>query len=132
MLVAILSSFDNETRFVADSVVSHDFAMTIRRGCDAIEPLAFYISAIIVYPTTVGIKLKGVLLGIIVLPFLNLIRLASLFYSGGISEELFEILHIDIWQPLFIVCTSLMWFLWWRITSMSFTNKEKDESSRIS
>ncbi len=54
----------------------------------------------------------GVISGVCLLFTLNIIRLISLYYAGTYSQELFELFHIEIWQPVFIICALVMFLLY--------------------
>ena len=46
------------------------------------------------------------------LAVLNLIRIVTLFLIGVYFRKFFHMMHIDVWQALFILLTISLWFLW--------------------
>ncbi len=57
-------------------------------------------------------KLLGLALGVPALLAFNMVRIVSLYYTGVYFPDAFEILHVDVWQPLFILIALLVWIAW--------------------
>ncbi|MBI1824807.1 MAG: hypothetical protein HY287_13885 [Planctomycetes bacterium] len=93
---------------------SSRFGLEIKHGCDAIQPIAFYVFAMLVSPVNVPIRkrLTPIFLGTAILLLLNLVRIITLFYSGCYFPNYFELLHIDVWQAAFIFLPLIMWIGW--------------------
>lgn len=90
------------------------FMLEVKEGCDALQPTAFFIFAMLASPVAVPLRrrLTPILLGVLLLLSLNLVRILSLFYTGVYAPSLFEILHIDIWQAVFILLPLVLWLGW--------------------
>ncbi len=100
---------------VNGSVVSTaEYQLQIRRGCDAIEPCALFASATIAFPGTWRHRLAGIVAGTGLLLGLNGIRIVSLYFVGTTHPDSFEFLHVQVWQPLFVIAAAVLWFLWAR------------------
>jgi exosortase/archaeosortase family protein len=97
---------------VDKTVGSPRFSFTIVRGCDAIEPTAIFIAAVIASPIPFLPKLLGALMGTIGLFILNLARLVGLFYVGERFPSAFEFVHEDIGQFLFVLIAVALWAMW--------------------
>ena len=54
------------------------------------------------------------LLGTLFLLLLNVVRIVSLYYSGAYYPRMFDVLHIDLWQPMFILLPLVLWLMWVR------------------
>ena len=115
-------------------VSSNRYRLVIERGCDAIEPSALFVSGVLAFPlaalrrrsenvrsrttvwqktrTAFTLKLPGILIGTVCLMLLNLVRVVSLFYVGVYWQSAFDVIHVDVWQSLFIVLAILFWVLW--------------------
>jgi exosortase/archaeosortase family protein len=93
-------------------VRSPDFAMTIVRGCDALEPSALFLAAVIAFPVAFRAKLVGALLGVLCMELTNVVRLVSLFYVGVHWPEHFRMIHEEVWQTAFIVISVVYWAIW--------------------
>ncbi len=52
------------------------------------------------------------IIGALLLLALNLVRIVSLFLIGVYSPRIFALMHIDVWQALFIFFAVLFWILW--------------------
>lgn len=88
------------------------FAVEIRRGCEAIEPTVLFIAAVAAFPVSIAARVVGVLLGLLGLSLLNLLRIVSLFYVGIYWPGAFETMHVEVWQPAFIVFALALWIAW--------------------
>lgn len=109
---AILRWLGHDARTSELSVVSSRFSLEIARGCDAIEPSALFVAAILAFPGSLRSKLPAMILGVAALLTLNLVRIISLFYAGLYFPAAFEVLHVDVWQPVFILLVLLLFVLW--------------------
>ncbi len=108
----ILNWIGQHTVVTGASVISSLFAVDVRRGCDAVEPSALFIAAVIAFPGPLMKKVPGLLIGTFVLLAVNLIRIVSLFLFGVYSPRLFHVMHADVWQVLFILLAVVFWALW--------------------
>jgi exosortase/archaeosortase family protein len=86
--------------------------MKIAVGCDGLQPIALYCFAVIASPIPWRFKLPGLLAGTVALLALNVVRIVTLFWTGIHAPRIFEMLHIDIWQTIFIIAALLLWILW--------------------
>lgn len=94
------------------AVSSSRYSVDIRHGCDAIEPSALFLSAVLAFPARMVTKLPGLLLGTLVLAIVNLIRIVSLFYTGIHYPKWFDMMHQDVWQFAFILLSLTFWVVW--------------------
>jgi exosortase H (IPTLxxWG-CTERM-specific) len=93
-------------------VSSTAFSMNIAYGCDALEPTFLFVVVVLAYPSVWGRKLIGALIGILLLYTTNIVRLVTLFWTGTYKREYFELLHIEIWQALFIILALALFVVW--------------------
>ncbi len=94
------------------SIDSPRFSATIIKGCDAVEAIALYVCAILAFPLPFLKKLIGLTVGALLLLVLNLVRVVSLCLIGAYSRRMFDVMHLDVWQALFIFFALLLWILW--------------------
>jgi len=97
---------------VGGNAIHGRYALTIEKGCDAIEPSALFLSGVVAFPTAMMIKLPGMLIGTFVLMVLNLVRIVSLYYIGVYFPRWFHFAHVDFWQSMFVFLAILFWILW--------------------
>lgn len=96
-------------------IISPFFSLTIKEGCDAITPMILYSMAILAFPISFRLKWPGLIFGIVALFILNIIRILSLYYVGKyFSYDIFDFMHVDIWQILFLIITIFIWLVWMR------------------
>jgi len=110
----LLRLFGESATSSKEYLSSSRFSLEIKHGCDAIQPMAFFVFAMLVSPVKVPLRkrLPFIILGAALLLFLNLIRIITLFYSGCYFPSYFELLHIDVWQAAFIFLPLIMWIGW--------------------
>jgi exosortase/archaeosortase family protein len=114
---SILNMLGFHTTVLADGVYSGGFSMSIKKGCDALEPMALLSSGIIAFPSNTKLKFAGLITGLSFLFILNIIRIVSLYLVGVYRPALFQIAHIEIWQVIFILFSICFWFIWIRKVS---------------
>lgn len=108
----ILNIFGYETKVLAGEVSSSTFRVSIKAGCDGIEPTFFFIAATLAFPISIKKKLPGLLIGTLALFFLNIIRVITLFILGVHNKSIFEFFHVGVWQAIFIIAGIVFWLFW--------------------
>lgn len=111
---ALLCIFGTPARADGISVRSSSpaFGLTVAQGCDAIQPAILFLCAVLASPVAFKAKWPGILVGVPLLLLLNQARIVTLFYVGAYRPKLFNIMHIDVWQALFIGIALLFWLFW--------------------
>lgn len=94
------------------AVTSPRGAVTVARGCDAMEPAALFISAVLASPVTWGSRIVAALAGTALLLVINLVRIISLFLCVVHWKAAFDVMHLDVWQALFIFLAIFFWAVW--------------------
>ena len=96
------------------SISSTQAALSIERGCDAIHPSALFLAGVLAFPASLWKKVGGAVAGVAMLLAVNLVRIISLFYVRIHFPAAFEIMHVEVWQALFIFLALLCWIVWVR------------------
>lgn len=110
---AILQFSGSDVHVVGNSLVSSAGAsIQIERGCDAVEPSALFVAAVLASPVRLGSRLVAAVLGTVVLMVLNLVRVISLYWVRVHYPSAFETMHLDVWQALFIILALALWAVW--------------------
>jgi exosortase family protein XrtM len=87
-------------------------AVEVKRGCDAVEPLVLFCAAVIAFPVSLRRKISGIALGTVVLLVLNLLRIVTLYFVSVHAPRFFELMHVEVWQALFIFLALGLWAIW--------------------
>ena len=95
------------------------FSVDVQEGCDAVVPTILFITAVLVFPTSWKHKLKGLTFGVPSLFAINLFRIVTLFLTGLYIPSLFDFMHVEFWQALFILATVLIFISWLRKTNIT-------------
>ncbi len=109
---AILGLFEESLAVSGTSIHSPRWSIQIARGCDAIDPVALFACALLAFPGAWSRKLPGLVVGTAALMALNQVRIITLFYVGIYFPRAFHIMHVDVWQAVFIFVALLFWVLW--------------------
>lgn len=118
---AFLRYFGEQGVTVDDVTIrSPRFSLGIKRGCDAIQPAAFFAFFVAASPVLASRwkKAKAIAIGIAIILLINLIRLLSLYYVGANWRSVFEWFHVEFWQMVFIAIPIVFWLFWARKQQM--------------
>jgi exosortase/archaeosortase family protein len=110
---AVLLALGQGTHVSEVTIASANFAIAVRRGCDAVEPTWLLCAAILAFPSLFVRKLVGISIGIISLQLLNMVRIVTLFLIGLHFPALFATAHLEIWPMIFILIAITL-FVGWR------------------
>ncbi len=86
--------------------------LDVRFGCNGLEAFLIYLAAIIAFPSSMRLKLFGVIGGFVVLQLLNVFRIAGLGLSGVYLEKYFYIIHTYVAQGIMIVFALIIYLIW--------------------
>lgn len=95
-----------------NAVCSERFSVEVARGCDAIEPVALLVSAILASPMSIRARLAGMAAGVLCLMAMNIMRIVTLFLFGVYWPAAFHVMHVDVWQVIFILLAVAIWLAW--------------------
>jgi exosortase/archaeosortase family protein len=109
---AILRGLGQPTHVSEVTIQSPQFAMAIRRGCDAVEPTWLLCAAMISFPAPFLHKLMGMFAGIVLLQILNLVRIVTLYWIGIHFPGFFNSAHMELWPTAFIVVAIVLFIGW--------------------
>jgi exosortase H (IPTLxxWG-CTERM-specific) len=87
-------------------------ALSVERGCDAIHPSLLLVAFMLATPASRRTKLLGVAGGVAVLGGTNLLRIVTLYFVQRDWPTAFELMHIEVWQAVFIFLALLLWIAW--------------------
>lgn len=93
---------------------SSQFSVSIEEGCDAIAPAILYAISVAIFPIAWSVRWRGLVYGLLAIMALNIIRIITLYITGIHMPDLFEFMHVDFWQAIFIVFTVGIWIYWMR------------------
>ncbi len=122
---AILNIFGMQTTAIDETLASQAFSVSIARGCDAIEAMALFASALLAFPANWLKKLVGLAAGLLILFALNIGRIISLFLTGIHYPKAFEFMHVEFWQVAFILFAVGLWIFW-----IKWTRKETTDAAK--
>ncbi len=77
--------------------------LEIKFGCNGLEAVMLYISAILAYPASLKNKIYGLIIGFIVINIINIIRVMILGYVILEYNPYFDMMHTYVTQNIMIV-----------------------------
>jgi exosortase/archaeosortase family protein len=114
-MTAAVLNFIGTTCQVSDVTIrSAQFGMSIRRGCDAIEPAWFFCAAVVSLQEPWAKKIPGMVVGAAIVLAANLVRLVSLFLLGIHEPKVFAVAHLELWPAAFILLAVFLFVGWIR------------------
>ena len=104
---------------IQGAVVSADgFSAKIIGECSALYVFILFSSFVLAYPATLQNKAIGLLFGIPALFAVNTVRLAIVFLVGVWRPDIFEYVHVYLWQPIIIILIFISCLVWLRYVVM--------------
>lgn len=117
--VKALSFLGESATATEASIFSPRFSVQIIPACDAIEVSGLFACAVLAFPAGLVRKVAGITVGAFALAILNLVRIVSLFLIGVHLPGIFSVMHIDVWQSVFVLFAVVLWVVWlgWVVNS---------------
>ena len=88
------------------------FGVNINNGCNGVEAMLILLASIVAFPASLKARAAGLLLGAIVVQFLNAVRIVTLYLLGAYQPRLFDMFHTAVWQIL-VILSAIAFFLIW-------------------
>lgn len=91
---------------------SPDFAVDIQNGCNGLETVLIFVSAVLAFPASWKARGIGLGLGVVAIQAVNLLRVVALFLTGVYFPSFFDNSHTVVWQSIVILFGVLLWMFW--------------------
>ncbi len=88
------------------------FEVDVAPACSGAVPMSIYLSAVLAYPASRQAKLRGSLLGFVVILIVNIFRVSALFLIGLYYREIFHDTHVYVAQALVVCVAVALWLFW--------------------
>ncbi|HYW46292.1 MAG TPA: exosortase H [Bryobacteraceae bacterium] len=92
------------------------FTMKVMDGCNGVEVVVLLWSAMLAWPAGRVAKIKGMVLGALIVQAANTLRIISLFYLGQWNQDWFEWMHLYVWEILIMILGLAVFAVWIRRT----------------
>lgn len=93
-------------------ILSPRFSVNIENGCNGVETMLIFFSAVLAFPAPWRARLAGLAVGLVAIQLLNLVRVVALYLTGAYLPSLFDASHTVLWQTLVILGGVLLWIFW--------------------
>lgn len=108
----LISIFDQSTNTIGNVIATDDLNIVLSFGCEGSEALVIYLAGVIAFPANLKYKIKGFIIGGLLLYSLNILRILVLYFIGTWDFELFDLFHNEILPVLFIIISLISWYIW--------------------
>ncbi len=108
----VVNSFGAHAVVRGTDIVSAQFSISVVTACTGLFVTGLFLVAVAAFPASWRSRLVGAALGVAGLFFVNVVRLASLFYVGIHWPGILDVVHQLVWQSLVIVIAVSLWLLW--------------------
>jgi exosortase H (IPTLxxWG-CTERM-specific) len=109
-----LTLFGSDAVVTGTRISSNKFAVEVSQGCDAIQVCSLLAAAVIAFPVEFKRRMRGMVLGVLLLQALNLLRIITLYLIGAYYTDAFRTAHETVWPGILITITIATWILWVR------------------
>jgi exosortase H (IPTLxxWG-CTERM-specific) len=107
----LLAPFGNG-RASGDLLGLDAFWVTIDESCDGILATCIYLAAVLALPSSWRARMWGAIIGIPSIFLINLARIVTLTVVGARRPDLYEWVHIHVWQALVVALSMAVWAFW--------------------
>jgi exosortase/archaeosortase family protein len=108
---AVVMLFDSSVR-VSDTDIVGRFGIRVSRDCDGMSAIIFFGSAVMAYPAKWIQRFVGIALGVLLIAFVNVVRLCSMYYIGARWPSAFDFAHLELWPLLLTGAVAGTFFAW--------------------
>ena len=115
ILGAILSLGGANVTVNGATLSINGFGLEIIDECTAVFSSIVYCSAVLAYPTTLKNKGLGIAVGVPALYAINILRLFILALVGISYPNMFEFVHVYLWQASFIIFVVVLFLVWLKL-----------------
>ncbi len=115
ILGAFFSLVGADVVIQGEDVTINGFPMQIIDECTAVFSSIVYCACVLAYPTTLKNKGIGIAFGVPSLYAINILRLVVLALVGISAPNMFEFVHVYLWQASFIIFVVVIFLLWLKL-----------------
>lgn len=109
---AILRTLGEPVAVTGTLLSGGGFSVNIENGCNGIETVLLFISAVLAFPASWRARLAGAAAGFFAIELVNLVRVVSLYWVGRHYPALFQSSHTVLWQSVVVLFGVVLFFLW--------------------
>jgi exosortase H (IPTLxxWG-CTERM-specific) len=109
---AILNALGEPVTVAGTEIRSTAFAVAIENGCNGLETVLLFASAVLAFPAPWKRRVAGLLLGFAAIELFNLVRVVTLVWIGGHRPAFFSASHTILWQSLVVLFGVSLFLLW--------------------
>lgn len=109
---AVLKVLGEPVTVTGTTISGGGFGVNIENGCNGIETILLFVSAVTAFPSPWRARLLGAAAGLLAIQLANLVRVVSLYWIGRHHPALFQSSHTVIWQSLVVLLGVVLFFVW--------------------
>lgn len=112
MTAVLLHAIHEPISVVGTVIRTSRFALDVRNGCNGVEAMMLVAAAMIAFPATFRSRLGGLLVTSGAIQIVNIVRVGTLVWLGEHHRNLFDVVHVAVWQTIVIAAAVAMFVFW--------------------
>ncbi|MCP4685020.1 MAG: hypothetical protein GY867_06160 [bacterium] len=108
----LASLFADGVTQIGDTITYQGFSVRVIDECTGLFEMVIYLVAVGAVRTSIRNKVLGLLIGLPVIFGFNVVRIWLLLVAGAWSFEVFDFLHLYLWQATLILLIGSVWISW--------------------
>ena len=112
--VAVINAIAPDDAALAEGhrIISPLGGLSVLNGCEGTESIFLLLAAVFAFSAPIKQKIKGALIGTLLIYFLNQCRIVSLYFAAHHDRHWFDLLHGFV-APTLIIALGCLYFLFW-------------------
>jgi exosortase H (IPTLxxWG-CTERM-specific) len=98
---------------------STGLAIEMKDGCNGVNVTVLLCAALLAFPASWSLKVKGLLIGCGAIQLVNLLRFISLFYLLHYNRGWFDFAHDYLWESLIMLDALAVFWMWVQVVFRS-------------
>lgn len=95
-------------------IVAAGGGLNVKFGCEGTDVMFLLCAAFVVFRSTARARIRGLLLGLVLVFVLNQVRIAGLFYAFRLDKSIFNLMHASGAPLIMATLTGVYFFIWSR------------------
>jgi len=110
-------------------IAGSEVSALVGRGCNGLELFALFAGFVLIFEGSWKNKIWFIPLGVVIIHFLNVLRVIGLVLSGNISSELLHFNHKYTFTIIMYIITFIGWIIWVKYFAKSSINPNENSET---
>lgn len=114
---AVLRCLGQDASGTGRVVATPEHSFVVVYACTSLPATVLFVSAVAAFPAAAIWKLGGIFAGVLILYAVNIVRLVVLFFVKAHHPELYERVHLAVWQSVLVILAVALFLGWAALAS---------------